>query len=271
MGIKGLWLLVMSRLIYSFYIDIQKPVSHFENQKKFNDNHQWLLDRQKQYAELCGVEYKHFGYDENYIEFSKKFGPEISEYNIINFYKIHLLYQLDYDEILYLDFDVIPVTKLNFFEEWDLSKGIAIMSERASTWRLKDHHRERHSVRSPLAKYWNARALCEEEKDVFNTGIIGASKKCLEELDYFSDIDDILQRMSDLINDEFWPEDIRNLFGYDNETIIACKLDEYQQLRDTGWHHFMDKWSYIPKRTKFIHCINKDFEYVRNWCEKNNL
>ena len=77
--------------------------------------------------------------------------------------------------------------------------------------------------------------------------------------------------MSDLINDDFWPEDIRNLFGYDNETIIACKLDEYQQLRDTGWHYFMDKWSYIPKGTKFIHCINKDFEYVRNWCEKNNL
>ena len=77
----------MRRVIYSFYIDIQKPVSHFENKDKFNQNYSWLLERQQQYANHCGVEYKHFTYDDDYIEFSKQFGPDISEYNIINFYK----------------------------------------------------------------------------------------------------------------------------------------------------------------------------------------
>ena len=257
----------VSKVIYSFYIDIQKAVSHFENKNKFNKNYNWLLDRHKQYADHCGVEYKHFGYDDNYIEFSKQFGPEISEYNIINFYKMHLLYQLDYEEILYLDMDVIPVTKLNFFDEWDLSKGIAIMSE---NWSRKDSYRERHSVRSPLAKYWNARAMLNESKEVFNTGIIGANKKKLEELDYFGDFEGTLNLMTELINDDFWPDDIRNLFGYDNETVFAYKVKNYQQLNN-GWHHFMDKWDFIPKETKFIHCINKNFDYVRKWCEKNNL
>ena len=54
--------------------------------------------------------------------------PYLTTYNIVNFYKIHLLYKLaqEYDEVLYLDFDVVPMKSDNFFERWDLSKGIAI-------------------------------------------------------------------------------------------------------------------------------------------------
>jgi hypothetical protein len=259
----------MSRVIYSFYVDIQNAVSHFENKDKFNSNLNWLLDRQKKYADLCEADYLHFVYDDKYIEFSKQFGPEVSEYNIINFYKMHLLYQLDYDEILYLDVDVIPVTKFNFFEVWDLKKGIAIMSEE---WAYKDSpNRKLHSVRSPLAKYWNARALMGYGKEVFNTGIIGADQKSLKELNYFKDFHETLKEMKELTEDDFWPDDIRNLFGYDNETIFACRIKEYQNLYRTGWHYFMDKWSYIPQTTKFVHCINKDFDYVRKWCEKFNI
>ena len=259
----------MSRVIYSFYVDIQNAVSHFENKDKFNSNLNWLLDRQKKYADLCEADYLHFVYDDKYIEFSKQFGPEVSEYNIINFYKMHLLYQLDYDEILYLDVDVIPVTKFNFFEVWDLKKGIAIMSEE---WAYKDSpNRKLHSVRSPLAKYWNARALMGYGKEVFNTGIIGADQKSLKELNYFKDFHETLKEMKELTEDDFWPDDIRNLFGYDNETIFACRIKEYQQLHRTGWHYFMDKWSYIPEYARLVHCINKDFDYVRKWCEKNNI
>ena len=48
----------------------------------------------------------------DYILYSSKMKKEntfITSYNIVNFYKIHLLYELakKYDEILYLDFDVI--------------------------------------------------------------------------------------------------------------------------------------------------------------------
>lgn len=258
----------MSRVICSLYIDIQNPVSHFKNKEKFNNNLNWLLDKQKQYAELCQADYIHFTHDNNFIEFSKQFGPEISEYNIINFYKIHLLYQLDYDEILYLDMDVIPVTTKNFFKEWDLTKGIAVMSEE---WSNRDYNRERHSVRSPLAKHWNAYALLGHSKRVFNTGIIGARRESLKELNYFDEFHETLKKMKELIEDDFWPSDIRNLFGYDNETMFAYKIKNYQELLKTGWHHFMDKWSYIPKDTKLVHCINKDFDYVRNWCEKNNI
>jgi len=114
-----------------------------------------------------------------------------------------------------------------------------------------------------------------ESHPVFNTGIVGASKKSLQSLDYFGDFQNTIDYMSELINDDFWPDDIRNLFGYDNETVFAYKLFgnnlSYQNLHNTGWHYFMDRLNYIPKKTKFIHCINKNFHFVRNWCEKTGL
>ena len=52
--------------------------------------------------------------------------PFITTYNIINEYKIHLLYELanKYDEVLYLDFDTIPMTNESFFDAWDLKSNI---------------------------------------------------------------------------------------------------------------------------------------------------
>ena len=286
MGMKDIWLLVVSRVIFSLYVDI-KTVSHHESKAQFNKHYDWLLSTHKKYAFKHNIEYKHYVYDDEYIMYRDWFlkeYPEVSEYNIVNFYKIHLLYKLseEYDEILYLDFDVIPVTDLNFFDEWDLSKGIAIMSGTAEAQKginELDTLRHKHNIRSPFAKYWNAKVMFTEKdidakSEVFNTGIIGASKERLSELDYFNQFKETLEFMTDLINDDFYPDSIRCLFGYDNETIFAYKLLgqklPFQQL-DNGWHHFMDKWDYIPNNSKFIHCISKNFDYVRGWCEKNNI
>jgi len=67
--------------------------------------------------------------------FLKNF-PEFTGYEVINFYKIHLLNELakEYDEILYLDFDAIPLTNESFFESWDLSKGMCVLNQ---NWHIK--------------------------------------------------------------------------------------------------------------------------------------
>ena len=54
--------------------------------------------------------FKLYEYDEQFKVFEKNLlndFPYFTGYEIINFYKIHILYELakDYDEILYLDFD----------------------------------------------------------------------------------------------------------------------------------------------------------------------
>lgn len=279
----------MRRTILSLYIDIPKEnlVSHHESKQKFNDNYSWLVDKQKKYASKIGVDYNHFQYEDGYEEyrdwFQKEY-PEISEYNIVNFFKIKLLYDMAelYDEILYLDIDVIPVTDENFFEAFDLSKGHAILTGTARTQLdlnspLLKVKRYNSSVRSPLAKYWNAKIMLQMEGygdkvEVFNTGIVGITSQQLKDIDYFSDFKETLDYMKELINDPDIPEKFRRLFGYDNETIWAYKVLSnnvpYQELGDY-WHHFMDNINFIPNEAKLIHCVNKDFQYVRNWYEKN--
>ena len=280
----------MRRVIYSWYYDIptDELVSHHESKDKFKEYYDWLLASQQCYARKIDVDYKHFTADNNFMNYQKWFSdnyPEVSTYNVVNFYKIHLMYELakDYDEILYLDLDVIPVTDLNFFEEFDLSKGIAILSGTGINQkpiRKGDTLKYTHDVRSPMAKLWNSKCMLAEldfdidTPSVFNTAIVGARACDLHALKYFDDFKDTLNLMSEMITDDFYPETIRCMFGYDNETLWGVKTYinniKWQELGDE-WHYFMDNWSYVRSASKFIHCVSKDFEYVRQWCEKNNI
>ena len=281
----------MNRTIISLYIDIPKEnlVSHHESKLKFNDNHAWLVDKQEEYADKIGVDFSHFEYEDGYEEyrdwFQKEY-PEVSEYNIVNFFKIKLLYDMTelYDEILYLDIDVIPVTNENFFDVFDLNKGFAILTGTARSQRawinpLTEAVVGRHGVRSPLAKYWNTKLMLSMEghsrdSEVFNTGIIGITSKQLKELDYFSEFRSLLDYMTEIQNNSEIPDNLRKLCGYDNETIWGYKTLlknlSYQELGEY-WHVFIDNHSFVPEKAKLVHCVNKDFDYVRNWCEKNNI
>lgn len=295
----------MKRVVFSLYIDIPKedldwqPPHHGHTTPKtehtkteFQKNWKWLTERQKNYCETIDVEYKLFEYDEKYMSYRDWFlaeYPQITHYNIVNFYKIHLMYELakDYDEILYLDLDVVPLTTDNFFEAFDLQKEVAIMEGLAPSQSpfpknvidlYKQCSKHSPSIRSPCAKYWNAIAMdglmdFESETNlVFNTGIVGISKKHLEQLDYFGDFHEILKLMDDIKEDDFWPKPIRDIFGWDNETIWTYKNklnDVPWTLLGGQWHHFMDKDDFIPKDAKFAHVITKHFDFVKEWIKEN--
>lgn len=300
----------MKRIIYSLYIDIPKEeldwqipyfgdeMSKTERTKlKLAEYADWLESQHKRYADALGIEYRLYGYDEDYKAYEQHFKenyPQITAYNIVNFYKLHLLYKLseEFDEILYLDFDVVPMSNNNFFDVWDLSKGVAILTNRTEidtsfqqlihTKRKRETYGRIISNRSPTAKYWNCLAMLMEmgysntKTDVYNTGIVGINKQHLEQLDYFGDFKDTLALMDELKTDEdsMWPDHIKECFGWDNETIWGYKMianNVNRQLLSEDWHHFMDKWSYIPDNTNLVHVINKDFKYVKRFYEKNNL
>ena len=301
----------MKRIIFSIYIDIPnnlldaQPPHHGDTEDKnqkakreFAENYDWLLKRQKDYAKKIGAEYKHFKYDDKYIKlqewYNKKY-PFITEYNIINFYKIHLMYELceDYDEILYLDLDVLPATDEDFFKAHPLSRGVAIKKNShgqsmstASVKRGKDYHNRTGncpgSIRSPIAKWWNSQALCLEygkkvpEIPVYNTGIVGINKFWLDKIAYFEDFEETLLDMKELIEDEYsiYPSHIQNMFGYDNETIwgVKCEMNDItSNWLDGRWHTFIDKPIIPPNKSKFIHIINKNFSAIREWYEQNRL
>jgi len=300
----------MKRIIYSIYIDIAtdkldaQPPHHGEKEDKnqkakreFAENVDWLIARQKEYADLINAEYKLYGNDDDYKKYQAWFNthhPYITEYNIINFYKIHLMYQLkdSYDEILYLDLDVLPATTEDFFIAHDLSKGVAIKKNNHGMSMNKDSiaHREKtfskqgmlSSVRSPWAKWWNSKALCMEYGEpvedipVYNTGIVGINKHWLDKINYFEDFEEILADMKELKEEEdsMWPNFVQAMFGWDNETIwgVKCHLNKIPSVwLDGRWHTFLDKGVTIPSKSKFVHIINKNFSAVREWYETRNL
>ena len=305
----------MQRVVYSLYIDIPKdeidifdknllkegdtPIN-INTKNKFKIHYGDLCASKEIYAKTCGADFKMFEYGPDYIVYAnnlKEKYPYLTTYNIINFYKIHLLYELGktYDEILYLDFDVVPIEQQNFFKDWDLTKGIAVLNNNDRTIPIERVTDTSQTIRSPSSKYFNAQAMLFEKglstkNDVINTGIIGINKEHLDKLDYFNHFEDNLTLMKHLkiqireevkINDEtgtvkikkvndkyvtnIFPEKVRQYFGWDNETLFSVKLKENKvpvQWLDDKWHYFLYNQGFIPKGTILCHAINKDFDLV---------
>ena len=269
----------MNRLIFSLYVEVpdnqfvDNVETNLNTKKQMNENHQRLIDCKKEYADSIGVDFVMVNkYLDYYDEMKSKY-PFLTTYNIINFYKIYLLYKFSskYDEILYLDFDVVPNTKENFFEVWDLSKGVAVLNNNDKVLRMSQITETTQTIRSPTAKYYNTQAMLldmgmKTENDVINTGIIGINKSNLFKLGYFNNFDQDMIKMTQLRFDtSVFPKKIVDYFGYDNETLFGVKLkqnDVSVQWLDDKWHYFFDNWLFIPKDTKLIHAINKRFDIV---------
>ena len=137
------------------------------------------------------------------------------------------------------------------------------------------------SERDPKAKYWNCRALLmamgyNGENDVYNTGIVLANKYHLNKLKYFENFKDTLEFMHEIKNEEgLFPNFIQGSFGYDNETLFSFKMKvnkvKLVELDDI-WHWpYRRHINFIPKKTKMVHVINKNFEFVKKHVEKHNL
>ena len=281
----------MKRVIYSLYVDVPSK-EHFGDSKNkhdtidkanitinaFKNHYDRLIDTKITYAEHCKADFIMFEYDDQYKTFEQNFlkdYPDFTGYEIINFYKIHLLYELSkkYDEVLYLDFDVIPFTNESFFNSWNLSKGICVYSNNEHVIK---NIKVNHSIRSPSAKYYNCQAMLLEhdlnsKNDVINTGIIGARKEDIQKLDFFGKFKDTIDLMTKLRKDTsgLYPQNIIDMFRYDNETIFSFKREVNNikiQWLDDKWHYFLDKQKFIPKDTKLVHCICKNFDLVwRNY------
>jgi len=288
----------MSRVIYSIYINIPKEKLDIHDKhilkkneipmnlkmhQAFIDHYDKLVETKKRYADKIGAEFQMYEYDEDYIKFHEDYSkryPFLSEYNIVNKYKLHILDRLVnyFDEVLYLDFDATPTTNESFFDVWDLNKGIALLHNNdkirpnsGSVYNIQG------TIRSPSAKYFNAMAMLEHngyspQCDVVNTAVVGATKEHWSKLKYFETLKKDLDLMTYLKdNSEMYPPNIVKTFGYDNETIFSYKVvaNKVPMLwLDDKWHFFFDNNRGIPEDTKICHAINKEFDRVWKFYDK---
>ena len=284
----------MKRIIYSFYIDIPKqeldifdkelpivkdkkamPIN-LVTKDRLKKHFLRLLVEKEAYAKKLGYDFKLFEYGPDWILFEQKLKrehPYLTTYNIVNFYKIHLLYELakQYDEVLYLDFDVVPMQHVDFFEHWDLTKGIAVLNNNDRVLVPENVNDSSTTIRSPTAKFYNAQAMLFEKglstkNDVINTGIIGASAEHLNTLAYFEDFDKNLKLMTNLTKEsDLHPPRLLKYFGWDNETLFAVKIKENNVpilWLDDKWQYFFSNQKHVPQKVILCHTINKDFDTV---------
>lgn len=252
-----------TKVIFSIYIDIQDenldqpgayPGDEIDKSKrtqlelrKYKDQ---LIKNKFEYATAIGAEYLLYTNDDDYYRFKDRF-PDLSEYDVINLYKIYLLDELtkQYDMVLYLDFDVYCRRKVDFFNFIPVDSHVGCYYNTTKDLKINESieyfKTYQRDFRSPHAKYWNAHAMLDEqgyEPDnlVFNTGIVGATRAVMEQIDYFSDIDDTIQLMKDVKETSMYPDNIRDSFGFDNETIFSYKVKK----NDVHTHYLNEKWHF---------------------------
>ncbi len=252
-----------TKAIFSLHIDIHEdnldhPKSYSDTEENksaitkrlLNQYKDKLLDNHNDYAEKIGVDYIHYSIDNDYEEFKSRF-PDLSEYDVVNLYKVWLLDKLtkDYDTVMYVDFDTVFINYHSPFNTVPADFAFCCIMDDKKLLEIDETNdylnNYKKDFRNPEAKYWNAHALLQEDDKegdniVFNTGVMLASKEVMKQIDYFSDIDSVIETMKELKEDEFsmYPQNIRASFGYDNETIMSYKT----KINDVPLFYLGYKW-----------------------------
>ena len=290
-----------NKVVFSVFIDI--PEDRLDNPGWYDNDKQVITDkskvtklallnnaelvteRQKQYAKSIGADYRLFQYDVLYQRFFKNIKSkftEISEYDIVNFYKHRIMRDLadEYDYVCYLDFDVIPNTTDCIFKVHNVDKALAIAECNRLAIRGQIIKPENYNfcIRNPATKYWNTHALLFEEgfdpeNDVFNTGIMAASSEVIKHLDYFKDFEYIINLMTNVKHDEYsmYPKNIQRVFNYDNETVFSfwIRTKNIQiHYMNREWHWLVDELmsdpTHVDPKAKLYHFINKKMEWIKD-------
>ena len=231
---------------------------------------------QNKYAGICGADYKCYGFNKQFIEYyryCKKLHDKLPMYHIVNYYKHHMMHLMshEYDEVFYMDIDVIPRTEDNIFEVHDMSKLWAKNNDELADWgKVHDLSNYDRCDRNPASKYWNCYAMLMEdfldtENSVINTGTIIGGSKAIQAMAWNDEFESMIDKMKFLQDDEesMFPEALRARFAFDNETmfsyLVKSKELDYDTLADE-WHGRLPDEGIDPN-IKIVHAINKKFEF----------
>lgn len=278
----------MKNIIYSIYIENNESnlnEKHLYTKQQLKKHLDRLIDVKKEYAKNCNASFVLFENDTNYDRFRKKYDG--LEFDIINLYKIYLWEKLgkEYDNVLYLDLDVIPNTSDNFFETFDMNK-ICVYAPNATmdTWSQKDQKNYKkgkvsfETIISHKDKYSEyVKAMCKKamlaidnKLDtnylIANTAVLGGNSNAISKLKYTDRLKDMISILKKVKEDKLFGDEITKLFFANNEIFVHYLLDK----DNIDWYNLPKEWhTYLMnkqkitneiKSAKMIHLINKRFE-----------
>ena len=300
----------MKSIIYSIHIDIphekleinsayegdQEPKS-VKTKKQFEKFYHTLYQNKQHYADLCQADFKLFTQDADYDDFLKQMKRNASnlfDFDVINFYKLFLFEKLSqhYDQVLYLDFDVVINTKLNFFSQFDLNKihARAFNSDKNSAWHqswlvkyetnqlsfddvVKKHLEKHNMFVKNTAKQAMLLVDMQQGNDLLiNTAVLGGNKNSISKLNLFDRLEKFIDIFNTAKEDCFFGDAITDLFFLNNEVVFSYLIEKYDipfVALDQTWHEIVWKDSHYHSKlteSKFIHAIDKNFDKVFDKC-----
>jgi len=259
----------VKRIIFSIWSDltsdhISAPDWKKESFRKFKDK---LVERQRQYAQYCGADY--------FI-----FVPRSTDYVDVQFDKILKFEELtkEYDQVVYFDLDVIPITKTNIFEQfdfdypcvYDIDVNKHAQDEEWKTW-LRWQYKEKNII-DPMSLYSKAAAkkamlLIEDivsNDRICNTAVICGNQNAANLLKFSERISDIDKTLLEAKNDGLYPREYSEGWVRNNEVYFSFILERYNiKYTNIGiqWNYILDEFmSEFTYGVHLIHQVNKDFE-----------
>ena len=201
---------------------------------------------------------------------------DITDYDSLQFEKIIQFekYANDYDEVLYLDFDVVPMSKArNIFECVDTSK-IAMHPLRRD---LK-HNKLRNALndgwidgQKVFTKTCAKKAMLLLEgingNDLlYNTGVTLGNSEIIKKLQFAKQIEYMNNLLDDSKEDTLFPKEISNNFFYNNEVYMSYLVERdnipHVDLTE-NWNFIIDDVQSHPTSAgELLHYIKKEFETV---------
>jgi hypothetical protein len=254
----------MKRIVYSIFNDNvdqnHKSTNHFKlaQFRKYKDQ---IYQAQKHYADRCGADYL-------------LYETPATDYNSIQFQKIFWLEKLanDYDQIVYLDFDVIPTpTAPSIFESHDFTT-IGMHALHRTPKRAQLHDALKYKWFDTMNVYCktcakNAMLLLDNingNDGIYNTGVVVAGKDVIKQLNFTNQIDSLNSLLDEAKDDNVFPKEISNTFYYNNEVYISYLIEKNNiPHTDLGiqWNFILDGYQEDPTAAGyFIHHVNKEFE-----------
>jgi lipopolysaccharide biosynthesis glycosyltransferase len=246
----------MKRIIFTTYDDL-KIDDYTQNQIK--EYHDRLIANKKEYAKSISVEFKYFHNtnDVHDLDFAKA-----------NLYKHYLMAELakEYDEVMYVDLDIVFNTKLNVFEELDLSKGIhvkdqddQILNKDIQKVLFKSVGKRSHTVKYHITKD----LLDGKDNHVMNTGLMIGKSEHIKQIKYYDRMQEAIQLIDDIKSNNLEADMsyLRMSYYPNNESIFSYIMEKYNVpyvLMDQAWHHIVNE-DEIADESHIIHFVNKKF------------
>lgn len=252
----------VKRIIFSLYtesVDKHTSAPDFKR-NQFKKYASLLESKHKEYAAAVGADYK-------------LFSPKSSDYNLIQFEKLLMFEELakDYDEILYLDFDVIPVRNTNIFEKFDLNTICAFnlkceMETHLYYWLTdndKWHSMDMHS------KACHKRSMLILDGIIgdltcLNTGVVAMNKDMVAKLNLSAQLDELKSLSDEASTDTMYHEAMSKKWIFNNEVILSYLIEKHAlPFTDIGmpWNFIVDDTiPTVSNAAYFLHFVHKKFE-----------